>query len=84
MAECTNWKQDGMSARKVELWMSGPTLSCTGVAIGHDTDVALSYKDDSVPFLKCFASRIMTSVEASSRRESGFVMVCIYWHNRQS
>jgi hypothetical protein len=35
-AACLSLFQGGMAAWKVELWMSDPTLSYTGVAVGHN------------------------------------------------
>ena len=40
-AACLSLFQGGMAAWKVELWMADPTLSYTGVAIGHNVAACL-------------------------------------------
>lgn len=51
-AACLSLFQGGMAAWKVELWMSDPTLSYTGVAVGHN--VASCIFGGTLPLIATF------------------------------
>lgn len=65
---CLSLIQGSMAAWEVELWMSDPTLSFTGVAIGHN--IAATMFGGTMPLVATFLYYVGEDVLDSSRGDS--------------
>ena len=67
-AACLAMVQGSMAAWEVELWMSDPTLSFTGVAVGHN--VAATVFGGTMPLVATFLFYRADELEASTDNDS--------------
>jgi MFS transporter, MHS family, proline/betaine transporter len=73
LAACLSMVNGGLAAYEVELWMADPTLSFTGVAVGHN--VAATLFGGTVPLLATFLYYQSENWVSDSESEDDF------WHS---